>query len=119
MRKQPPSPEPPWLETTARVTACKYEFGAGRALAFGIPTSKHFLITFTYYAHGKVFTGDFTSRTYLEQGKTFTITYNPLAPQQNNKSAAASSTRTSLFTIGIAGSVILSLLWFAMMRGCN
>ncbi|MEO6816525.1 MAG: hypothetical protein ABI177_07470 [Edaphobacter sp.] len=119
MSKRPPSPEFPWLETQARVTACEYEFGAGRALAFGIPTSKHFLITFTYYAHGKTFTGSFTSSTYLEQGKTFTITYNPLVPQQNSKSAATPTTKTPLFAIGIAGSVIISLIWFAMMRGCH
>lgn len=119
MRKPPPLPEPPWLETAAHVTDCKYEFGAGRALAFGIPTSKHFLITFTYYAHGKIFTGDFTSSTYLENGETFIITYNPLAPEQNSKSAAIPTTRTALFSVGIAGSVVLSLLWFALMRGCR
>lgn len=119
MTKRPQSPEVPWLETQAKVTACKYEFGAGQALAFGIPTSKHFLITFSYYAHGKTFTDEFRSPTYLEQGKTFTITYNPLAPQQNSKSAAIATTKTPLFAIGIAGSVILSLVWFAMMRGCH
>jgi hypothetical protein len=119
MRRRTPTPEFPWLETQARVTACKYEFGAGRALAFGIPISKHFLITFTYYAHGETFTGNFTSRTYLEQGKTFTITYNPLAPQQNSKSGTTPTTKAPLFAIGIAGSVIISLVWFVMMRGCN
>jgi hypothetical protein len=119
MTRSTPTPEFPWLETQARVTACKYEFGAGQALAFGIPTSKHFLITFSYYAHGKTFTGEFRSPTYLEQGKTFSITYNPLAPQQNSKSAAIPTTKTPLFAIGIAGSVILSLIWLAMMRGCH
>jgi hypothetical protein len=119
VRRRTPAPEFPWLETQARVTACKYEFGAGRALAFGIPTSKHFLITFSYYAHGKTYTDEFTSRTYLEQGKTFPLTYNPLAPEQNSKSAAIPTTKTPLFAIGIAGSVVISLVWFAMMRGCN
>ncbi|GGG82914.1 hypothetical protein [Edaphobacter dinghuensis] len=119
MRRLTPNPEFPWLETQARVTSCKYDFGEGRALAFGIPTSKHFLITFSYYAHGKTYTGEFTSRTYLEQGKTFNITYNPLAPQQNNRAANIPDTKTPLFAIGIIGSVILSLVWFAMMRGCH
>jgi hypothetical protein len=119
MKKRPQTLEFPWLETQARVTACKYEFGAGQALAFGIPRSKHFLITFSYYAHGEAFTGEFTSSTYIEQGKEFPITYNPLAPQQNSKSAATPTTKTPLFVIGIAGSVILSLLWFSIMRGCN
>jgi hypothetical protein len=111
--------KPPWLETHATVTACEYAFAAGRALAFGIPTSKHFRITFTYYAHGQTYTDQFTSPTYLEQGATFTITYNPLAPQQNSKSAAEPITKTPLFAIGIAGSILLSLIWLAILRGCN
>ena len=119
MKKRSPTPEFPWLETQARVTACKYEFGAGQALAFGIPRSKHFLISFSYYAHGETFTGEFTSSTYIEQGKAFPITYNPLSPQQNSKSAATPTTKTPLFVIGVAGSIVLSLLWFAIMRGCN
>jgi hypothetical protein len=110
---------PPWLETQAEVVACKYESGAGQALAFGIPTSKHFLITFTYRAHGRTYTDEFTSPVYLEQGATFLLTYNPLAPQQNSKSATTTITRTPLFTIGITGSVILSLIWVVFMRGCN
>lgn len=114
-----PTPKSPWLETQAKVTACKYDFGAGRALAFGIPTSKHFQISFTYYAHGKAYTDEFTSPTYLEQGETFPIAYNPQAPQQNSKSASTPTTKTPLFAVGIAGSIILSLIWLAMMHGCN
>ena len=114
-----PAPKPPWLEIQAKVIACKYDSGAGQALAFGIPTSKHFRITFTYYAHGQTYTDTFTSPTYLEQGEAFPITYNPLAPQQNSKSAAEPITKTPLFAIGIAGSILLSLIWFAMMHGCN
>ncbi|MEO6982501.1 MAG: hypothetical protein ABI072_05240 [Edaphobacter sp.] len=111
--------KPPWLETHARVTTCEYDAGAGQALAFGIPSSKHFRITFTYYAHGQTYTDQFTSPTYLEQDATFTITYNPLAPRQNSKSAAEPITKTPLFAIGIAGSIILSLLWLAILRGCH
>jgi hypothetical protein len=108
-----------WLETQAEVVTCKYESEAGQALAFGIPTGKHFLITFTYRAHGKHYTDEFTSPTYLEQGATFLLTYNPLAPQQNSKSAATTITRTTVFAIGIAGSIILSLTWLVFIRGCN
>jgi len=119
MKRRTPDPAPPWLETTAEVIACKYEVGAGQALAFGIPRSKHFLITFTYYAHGKTYSGEFTSRTYLEQGRAFTLSYNPLNPQQNTKSALSPTGKMPLFAIGVAGSVILSLIWLAMLRGCN
>lgn len=109
----------PWLETEAKVTACKYELGAGQALAFGIPSSKHFRITFTYYAHGKTYTDQFTSPTYIEQGETFPIAYNPLAPQENSKSATIPTTKTPLFAIGIIGSIVLSLMWLAVMHGCH
>ena len=114
-----PATRPQWLKTQAEVIACKYESGAGKALAFGIPTSKHFLITFTYRAHGKTYTDQFLSPTYLEQGETFPISYNPFAPQQNSKSDAIPVIRTTLFAIGIAGSVILSLIWLALMRTRN
>ena len=114
-----PDSKQPWLETEAKVTSCKYEAGAGQALAFGIPASKHFLITFSYYAHGKTYTGEFISPIYLEQGATFPTSYNPLAPEQNSKSSTTPTTRTPLFVIGIAGSITLSLLWLVFLRGCN
>lgn len=114
-----PATEPAWMETQATVTACEYDFGAGRALAFGIPSGKHFRITFTYYAHGRSYSGEFASTTYLEQGATLPISYNPLDPQQNSKSASTPITKAPLFAIGVAGSVILSLLWLAVMRGCH
>ena len=112
-------PKAPWLETQAEVIACKYEFGAGQALAFGIPSRKHFRITFTYYAHGKTYTDQFTSPTYIEQGETFPIDYNPLAPQENSKSVTIPATKTPLFAIGIIGSIVLSLMWLAVMHGCH
>ena len=113
-------PPPPWLATEAEVTTCKYQFARMNTLTFGIPTDKNqFLITFTYYAHGKDYTDQFTSPAYMEQGRTFPISYNPLAPQQNSKSASSPATGTSLFAIGVAGSVVISVIYFAFLRGCN
>jgi hypothetical protein len=112
--------KPVWQETHASVTACKYEFSRMNTLTFGIPADRnHFLITFTYYAHGKAYTDEFTSPTYREQGEIFPVSYNPLAPQENSMSAATAATKTPLFAIGIAGSIILSLVWLGMMRGCH
>jgi hypothetical protein len=89
-------------------------------LTLGIPAdSNRFLISFTYYAHGKTYSDEFTSPTYLEQGATFPISYNPLAPQQNSKSASTRTGRAPLFALGIAGSILLSLLYLSMMHGCN
>jgi hypothetical protein len=112
--------KPPWLETRAKITACKYQFARMNTLTLGIPPDKNrFLITFAYYARGKTYTDQFTSPTYLEQGKTLPLSYNPQDPQQNDKSASSPTTGTPLFAIGVAGSVILSILVLAYMRGCN
>jgi hypothetical protein len=89
-------------------------------LTLGIPTGAGpFLISFTYYAHGKTYSDEFTSPTYLEQGATFPISYNPLAPHQNSMSSSTPTGRLPLFTIAIAGSILLSLLYLGMMHGCN
>jgi hypothetical protein len=89
-------------------------------LTLGIPTdSGPFLISFTYYAHGKLYSDQFTSPTYLEQGAIFPIFYNPLAPHQNSKSASSPTSKTPLFALGVAGSILLSLLYLGMMHGCN
>lgn len=107
-----------WPETTARVTSCKYRFSRMNTLTLGIPLDKNrFLIGFSYYAHGKSYTGEFTAPTYMEQGTRFSIGYNPLHPEENTKSQAQGS--TPLFAIGIAGSIVLSLIYLSMMRGCN
>jgi len=109
----------PWPKAMATVTACKYEFGAGRALAFGAPSDKHFLITFNYWANGELHTGDFTSEKAIPQGTLFPITYNPEAPHEHSQSSAASITRSPLIAIGIIGSIILSAAWFLVLRGCH
>ena len=104
----------------ATVTACKYEFGAGRALAFGVPSNKHFRISFNYWADDdELHTGEFYSETAIPQGHLFPITYNPEAPHEHSQSGAAPATRSPVIAVGIIGSVILSLAWFTLMRGCH
>ncbi|HUY82580.1 MAG TPA: hypothetical protein VMU92_12720 [Acidobacteriaceae bacterium] len=115
----------PWLETQAEVTACHYEFASMNTLTLGIALdSNRFLISFTYYAHAKTFSGEFTSPVAMEQGKTFPIFYNPLNPQENRQSESGATGsgltgRNPLFAIGIAGSIVISFLYLAMMHGCN
>jgi hypothetical protein len=121
-------PAPPlrdtWPEAMATVTACKYEFAAGRALAFGAPTSKHFRITFNYWAPNpegtpELHTGEFASEKAVPQGTLFPIHYNPGAPHETTHSSSTSLTRTPLLAVGIIGSVILSLAWLLVLRGCR
>ena len=118
--------EAAWPEAIATVTACNYDFGAGRALAFGIPTTKHFRISYNYFAPNaagidELHTGEFASPKPIPQSTLFPIRYNPNAPHQNSHdpSAAPQNSRSPLLILGIAGSVILSLAWFALLRGCH
>ena len=116
---------PPWLEAQAEVTACHYEFARMNTITLGFTTdANQFLISFTYYAHAKAFSDEFTSPVAMEQGKTFPIFYNPLNPQENRQSASCapksgSTSRTPLFALGIAGSIVISLLFLASMHGCS
>jgi len=108
----------------ATVTACHYDFGAGRALAFGLPTTKHFRITFNYWAPNsegqeELHTGEFASAKAIPQGTLFPIRYNPEAAHENTHSAPMTTARGAMIAIGIIGSVILSLAWFAVLRGCH
>jgi len=117
---QPLNSSVPWLETQAEVTACHYEFARMNTLSLGIATKPNqFIISFTYYAHAKTFSDEFASPVAMEQGKIFPIFYNPLNPQQNRQSESASTSREPLFALGIASSIVISLLYIAMMHGCN
>ena len=76
-----------WPEAMATVTACKYESGAGRAMAFGLPTTRHFRITFNYWAPNadgtpELHTGELTSAKAMPQGTLFPIHYNPETPHE-------------------------------------
>ena len=78
----------------------------------------HFIVSFSYYAHAKTFCDKFTSPVAMEKGETFPVFYNPLNPQQNNPSEHPPASRMPLFAVGIAGSIVISLLYLAMMIGC-
>lgn len=112
----------PWPEAMATVTACRYEFAAGRALAFGLPTMRHFRITFNYWAPNtnnidELHTGELTSEKAMHVGTLFPIRYNPDAPHETSHSTQL-PTRAPLLAIGIIGSIILSLAWLLILHSC-
>jgi hypothetical protein len=115
----PASGKGEWPEVLATVTECKYEAGAGRALAFGLPTFRHFRISYNYFADGELVPGEFMSAKAIPQGTLFPIRYNPSAPHQTVHSASGAQVRGLLIGFGILGSCVLSVLWFAVMRGCR
>lgn len=114
-----------WPEAMATVTGCKYEFGAGRALAFGLPSTRHFRITFNYWAPNadnidEIHTAELTSEKAMHVGTIFPVRYNPDAPHQirTHSETAVPTTRIPIFAIGLIGSIILSFVWLLILRGC-
>lgn len=71
-----------WPEAMATVIECRYDAGAGRAMAFGAPRSKHFLILFNYWANGELLTGEFHAEAALPQATLFPVYFNPGDPHE-------------------------------------
>ena len=114
----------PWIATEATVTTCRFQFAGLSNLAFGFSTQQKFRITFDYYAHGRLYSGEFQSPVAIPQNERIPITYNPLNPQENSRdtspsAAALSPGKPPLLAVGIVGSIILSLVWLAILRGCR
>ena len=117
---QPFDASVPWLETQAEVRGCRYEFARMNTLSLGIATRPNqFVVSFNYYAHAKTFRDEFTSPVAMGKGETFPVFYNPLNPQQNSRSEAAPTSRVPPLAYGVAGSIVISLLYLAMMGGCQ
>jgi hypothetical protein len=111
---------PGWIATTATITACRYQSRGLSTLAFGFQTGEKFAIAFDYYAHGQRYSGEFQSPVAIPQSETIPIAYNPLNPSENSRAISATPlTKPPLLAIGIAGSIILSLIWLAILRGCH
>jgi hypothetical protein len=109
----------PWPKTTATVTECHYEFNAGPALACGISTSKHYLITYTYWVQGQQHSGQLKSDKPIPQGELFPIAYNPETPADHTHSTSTTKQRSPLIAFALAGSVALSLVWLILLRTCH
>ena len=102
----------------ATVVSCHYEFGAGQALAFGIPRSRHYRITFNYWAEGELHTGEFLSAKPIPQGELFPMTYNPAAPRENNM--AGTGNVPSRLLGALAGVLLIAALAAVFfLRGCS
>ena len=116
-----PDTHPDWPEAIATVLECRYDMRAGRALAFGLPSDKHFRIRYNYYANGTHHEGEFYSAKAIPQNTLFPIRYNPDAPHDHtrNDTPTASNPRRATLTVGIVGSIILTLIWLTVIRSCR
>jgi hypothetical protein len=109
---------PDWPKAMATVTSCTYDAGAGQALAFGVPVTKHFVIRFNYWANDELHEGEFRSEKAVPQGTLFPVRYDPASPHLHEH-AIEGSARRGFIALGVAGSVVLSLAWLFVLRGCG
>lgn len=111
-----------WPQAIATVTSCRYDVRAGRSMAFGLTSKKHFRIAYNYWANDEVHTGELFSETAMPQSTLFPIRYDPELPHVHRPIDSSPSTTTSrlpLIAFGIAGSIVLSLAWLLVLRGCS
>ena len=109
-----------WPEAMAPVLSCHYEMRAGRALAFGLPSGRHFHITYNYWARGELQEADCYTAEALPPGSLFPIRYDPETPLRNHHVHSASGVqKVPLIAIGVGGSIVLSLAWLLVLRGCS
>ena len=109
-----------WPEAMAEVTACVYDVRAGRALAFGLTTNKHFRITYNYRVGDALHIGECFREKAMPQGTLFPIHYDPNLPQQHHSEQNDRRKQAvPLLAIGIAGSILLSLAWLFFLHGCS
>ena len=112
-----------WMETDAVVTSCRFQFARLNTLRLGVQRGEKFRIGFDYYALTTRYSDEFQSPVAIAQGERFKVRYNPAKPQQNSRSSSDSnfpaSGRRSLVTLGIGGSILLSLIWLEILRGCR
>ena len=114
-----PLDEADWPEAMAEVIECRYDARAGRSIAFGLTTKKHFRIAYNYRAGDDLHTGQCFSEKAMPQGTLFPIHYNPDLPHEHNSPRTGTTQRVPLLAIGIAGSIVLSLAWLLFLHGCS
>ncbi len=104
----------------AEVTECRYDARAGRAIAFGLTTKKHFRIAYNYRVGDELHTGQCYAEKAMPQGTLFPIRYNPDLPHlHDTQQGGGQVRRVPLLTIGFAGSLAISLLWLLYLHGCS
>ena len=111
--------EASWPEAMAEVTECRYDMRAGRAIAFGLPSKKHFRITYNYRVGDGLHFGECYSEKALPQGSLFPVHYDPDLPHVNRAPSGRAPQRIPLIAIGIVGSILLSLAWLLFLHGCG
>ena len=104
----------------ATVLSCTYRAGVGRAIAFGLPTVKHFHIVYNYFANGELHTGEFASEKPIPQGTLFPIEYDPEAAHEHSlPEVPEPQARRGLLVMAVLGSLLLALAWWFLLHAAR
>lgn len=114
-----PALDPDWPEAIATVTACRYDARVGRAIAFGLPASRHFRIAYHYWAGDGEHTGEFYADKAMPTGTLFPLRYDPAQPASNNYERQDAPGRFPLLGLGALGSALTLVIWLLFLRGCH
>lgn len=95
---------------------CHYDVRAGRALAFGLSSDRHYRIAYNYRVGDELYQGECFSEIARPQGSLFSIHYDPALPHLSHSNNDARPLPLLIF--GVAGSVVLSLALLLFLRGC-
>ena len=112
----PPRPSD-WPEAIATVLSCKYDARVGRAIAFGLPSRRHFRVTYNYWAGGELRQGECFTEKAHPTGTLFPIRYDPNLPHRS-RNAKATPPRPPLLGFALLGLLLVAVAWLVAFRGC-
>ena len=92
----------------AEVTECRYDVRAGRVLAFGLTSNRHFRIAYNYRVGDELHKGECFSEIARLKGSLFPIHYDPDTPSSSHSTGVPRP--FPLVILGFTGAIVLSLL---------
>ena len=106
------------LEAIAEVTSCSYNAGVGRAMAFGLPTGRHFRVTYSDRVGDELHTGELASEKVMPQGMLFPVRYHPDHPHKHahDQGIASGTVRRLQWVLALGGTGVMALLWWLLRR---
>lgn len=115
----PEPTQPDWPEAIATVLTCRYDARVGRAIAFGLPSTRRFRITYNYWANGELHEGQCFSDKAHPQGTLFPIRYDPNLPHRSRGANAPTAPRPLWIAFAFAGVLVAASAWLLALRSCS
>jgi len=101
------------------VTSCRFQFARMNTFTLGIQTGEKFRIGFDYHAHGRLYS-TFQSPVAVPQNERIpSPTTRCIPSEQSHHRPERVAHAQPADCHWDLGSIVLSLLWFTVMRGCS